>query len=237
MRLIERGEKSGIRLRLLGGVAIRLLCKDIITEHPRLDRLCGDIDFVGLSENTKIIEEVLHEEGFKPHKEFNFLNVASRMLFSRNDMRLDVILDEFRMNHHWPIRERLLPDTATLPIEDLMLTKLQIVQLNEKDVTDLLALGLKSNTAPFDLPYIEDLCLSSWGFTYTVTNNCKKILDINGDFANNCFNAARNTYIHWVEKLQIANKSLVWRFRSLIGTKLRWYDKVEEEPLIDKAFS
>ena len=144
MRLVERGENKGIRLRLLGGVAVRLLCKDILPQYPQLERLCGDIDLAGLSENTKIIEEVLSEEGFNPHKEFNFLNFSSRLLFSNGGLKVDVILDEFRMNHRWSIRERLLPDLKTLPFEDMIMTKLQIVKLNKKDLTDLLALVLKA---------------------------------------------------------------------------------------------
>ena len=231
MHLIERGENKGTRLRLLGGVAVRLLCKDILPQYPQLERLCGDIDLAGLSENTKIINEVLSEEGFNPHKEFNFLNVSSRMLFSKEGLKVDVILDEFRMNHRWPIRERFLPDTTTLPMEDLMLTKLQVVQLTEKDMTDLLTLGLKSSAVSLDLPYIEDLCLASWGFTYTVTNNCKKILDISGDIADNHLGSARQSYIHLAEKLEKAGKSLAWRFRSLIGPCLRWYEPAEE-PII-----
>lgn len=228
LRLIEQGEDKGIRLRLLGGVAIRLLCKDVITEHPRLDRLCADIDLAGLSENTKIIEEVISEEGLKPHKEFNFLNVSSRMLFSKDALKVDIILDEFRMNHRWPIHNRLLPDLKTLPLEDIIMTKLQIVQLNRKDLTDLLAMALKAEQGQLDLTYLTGLCTKSWGFTYTVVNNCETIMS-------QCSNVLGG-YIELstLKKLraEIKNtkKGIGWKLRGLIGDRIRWYE-LAEEPL------
>lgn len=231
LRLIEKGEDKGIRLRLLGGVAIRLLCKDVIAEHPQLDRLCGDIDLAGLSENSRTIEEVLQAEGFESHKEFNFLNVSSRMLFSKDGLKVDVILDEFRMNHRWPIRECLLPDTRTLPIEDIMMTKLQVVHINKKDLTDLLAVALKAEQVQLDLAYLTGLCMKSWGFTYTVVNNCETVMSQCNKIIGR--NAELSILRNLCGEVKSVRKGVGWKLRSLIGNIIRWYE-IAEEPTVFK---
>lgn len=230
MRLIERGENKGIRLRLLGGVAVRLLCKDVIVEYPQLDRQCGDIDLAGLSENTKVIDEILQAEGFKPHKEFNFLNVSSRMLFSKDGLKVDVILDEFRMNHRWPIRNRFLPDLKTLPLEDILLTKLQIVQLNRKDLTDLLAMVLKAEQCQLDLPYLTELCTKKWGFMYTVLNNCEDVLSQCNNIIGR--NAELSILRNLRDEIKGARKGIAWKLRGIVGKRIRWYE-CAEVPVIE----
>ena len=228
LSFVQEGDRRGIRLRVLGGVAVRLLCKEIISEHSQLDRLCGDVDIAGLSEDAPQIGEILQRQGFQPHREFNFLNVSSRMLFSKERLKVDVILDEFRMNHRWPIRERLLPGQTVLPFEDLMLTKLQVVHLSEKDVTDLLALGLKSFDESPDISYMKGLCLHSWGFTHTVFRTCQKLTNLNGEILDHNQEQAIGIYTCLADELKHAKKSLKWRIRAMIGERILWYEPAEE---------
>lgn len=228
LSFVQEGDRHGIRLRVLGGVAVRLLCKEIIVEHSQLDRLCGDIDLAGLSENATVIGEMLQSQGFQPHREFNFLNVSSRMLFSRGNLKVDVILDEFRMNHRWPIRERLLLGQAVIPLEDLMLTKLQVVHLNKKDVTDLLALGLKSTCESPDISYMTRVCLHSWGFTHTILKTCRELINLNGKILNHNREQATLVYSRLADRVKYAKKSLRWRLRAIFGERLRWYEPAEE---------
>lgn len=232
LNLVNEAEKRVIRLRLLGGIAVCLLCKEVIAQYPQLDRICGDIDFAGLSEDAGVITEILENNGFQAKKEFNFVNASSRMLFSRKGLRVDVILDEFRMNHKWSIRDRLLGGLVTLTLEDLILTKLQIVQINQKDIIDLLALGITAGSSKVDYSYILDLCLRKWGFTYTVENNCTKVINYNEITSNLDFpNEALNIYRKIKNELSQSTKSVVWKMRNIVGKRTRWYEVTDDSSI------
>lgn len=228
LNLVKDGEAARIRIRLLGGVAVRLLCREVILEHPELDRQCGDIDLAGLSEDSVEIERLLRNRGFIPNREFNFLNESSRMLFLRGRLKADVILDEFRMNHRWPIRKRLVDGLATLPFEDILLTKMQIVDLTEKDITDLLALGLLGASSEIDFPYILRVSLGSWGFTQTVLRTCENVAaSAPGRIRGSASEAI--SFFHSMERrIEEAPKSTAWWLRSLFGRRIRWYESAEE---------
>ncbi len=231
LKIIEEGNQKSIRLRLLGGIAVYHLCKDIIAQYSQLQRTSYDIDFAARSEDTEIIEKVLNGQGFKPHKEFNFINASSRMLFSRDNLKVDIILDEFRMNHRWLIKERLFGNMDTIPLEDLILTKLQIVHPDNKDILDLFILGIFFSTNTIDMEYIKERCLSSWGFTYTVPNTCRRVIDYKTKNFLDFQSDALKVYMQIIDELSHAKKSFIWKARNIIGKQIRWYE-VAEEPTI-----
>jgi len=228
LRLVDRGEVEGIRLRLLGGIAVRTLCRDVIAKHPQLDRLCGDIDLAGRSEDTKQIEHVLQMEGFKPCREFNFVNVGSRMLFTTGGLKVDVILDEFRMNHRWFVRTRLSADTTTLPIEDIFLTKLQIVNLTEKDTSDLVILAAKAAGLPVDVCYMKRVSMRSWGMSHTVLKNCRKATHACRRLLGDKNAVELSVFDCLAKAITETRKPLRWRLRNLLGERFRWYEPAEE---------
>lgn len=234
IKIIQDGEAEGVRLRALGGIAIRLLCKDVIVQHPELDRRCGDIDLAGFGKDMKRIGDVLGRHGFEPHKEFNFVNESNRLLFSRNRLKIDVLLDEFRMNHSWSIHDRLLEGEYTLPFEDLVLSKLQVVHLTKKDFSDLLVLGLSSQAEGADMDYLGRVAAKCWGFTHTVLQNSERVLRDGDGIVTGGTEKAGAFFERVLHATEVAQKRPSWYLRSLFAERVRWYEPAEEPCLIEE---
>jgi hypothetical protein len=103
-RIAERANRDSLPLRLLGGVAVRLRAKD------------------GLN------------LGYTPHVRFNSMYGQERLLFfdREHDRQVDILVGTFRMSHEIRLGKRLDMEPLTIPLVELLLTKLQIVELNEK---------------------------------------------------------------------------------------------------------
>src|SRR5450755_3111921 len=135
-RLATAAGKRDLPLRLVGGLAVRIRAPD--TFHPSLTREYKDIDFVTPKGRSKPVAGFIAEMGYAPQEQFNAMNGHERLLFHDmvNRRRLDVFIGVFRMCHEIPIGDRVTQDPMTVPLTELLLTKLQIVHLNEKDLRD-----------------------------------------------------------------------------------------------------
>ena len=80
---------------------------------------------------------------------------------------MDVFVSSFRMCHEIPLEKRLSVDEDTVPLAELLLTKLQIIELNEKDVRDTVALLLEHDVTDDDAGvnagHIAELCCGRLG--------------------------------------------------------------------------
>jgi hypothetical protein len=132
--LVAEGQARGVPIRLLGGMAV-YLSSPHAREGP-LARPYGDLDVVSYSRRTQALKEVFEARGFTANARFNSLHGAQRMMFYHHDpdYPVDVFLDTFSMCHKLPLLGRLEASSVTLPLADLLLTKLQVVQINEKDL-------------------------------------------------------------------------------------------------------
>jgi hypothetical protein len=234
-RILAAAQAGGITLRLLGGLAVRL--RSPSAGHRALARGYPDIDFVAASRRSRAVEALLAELGYTPNKEFNLLNGASRLLFYdlAHERQIDVFVGQFEMCHRLPIGERLEAEQLTIPLAELLLTKLQIVQLNEKDVRDICALLLdhacgEGDGETINLARITQLCADDWGLWKTVTLSLRKVQDFcdayDLDAANKLMIVERVTVLR--QALERAPKSLKWRMRAAIGERVQWYDLPEE---------
>src|SRR5215217_3249438 len=168
LRTAEEAESEDLSLRLLGGVAIRLRAKDGL--HPALEREYADLDWMtpkGTSADVQRFFEVL---GYVPQTRFNALYGRERLLYfdEEHDRQVDVLVGTFRMSHEIPFGKRMTLEPLTVPLADLLLTKLQIIELNEKDVRDALALVHDHPVEEHDgdainAAHISKLCASDWG--------------------------------------------------------------------------
>src|SRR5207247_4413147 len=80
--------------------------------------------------------------GYEPHVSFNALNSKERLLFfdEAHGRQVDVFVGSFRMCHQIPLEKRLEVDETSIPLAELLLTKLQVIELNEKTVGDTVAI-------------------------------------------------------------------------------------------------
>ena len=184
-RIVEAGQAQGITLRLLGGLAVRL--RSPSATHRALARVYPDIDLATPARRSHMVETLLTDLGYEPDKSFNLLNGDSRLLFydQGRSRQIDVFVGAFEMCHRLPVAERLDSDALTIPLAELLLTKLQIVHMNEKDVRDICALLLdhpcgEADQETINLPRITRICAEDWGLWKTVTLSLHKVQDFAG---------------------------------------------------------
>lgn len=234
-RLVARAEAEGVPLRLLGGVAIRLRAPGALP--PALAREYGDLDFVTGRRTAGAATNLLRSEGYEPHVAFNALHGNERLLFfdTEHDRQVDVFVGEFRMSHRIPLGERLELEPGTVPLAELLLTKLQIAQLNEKDVRDALAVLHCHPVGDEDGDLVNAgrvaaLCAGDWGLWRTFTGNLAACRDCVGRY--DLPAADRTELVGRIDalsqRIQEEPKARAWRLRARVGERKRWYELPEE---------
>ena len=234
-RLLARAAGEGVPLRLLGGVAIRLRAPGGL--HPAFERRYADLDFATAKGASGKVQAFLREAGYEPHKAFNALNGNERLLFfdTANDRQVDVFVGSFSMSHKIPLGERLDLEPATVHLAELLLTKLQIAEVNEKDVRDALAIFHGHALADADGEHVNarrvaELCAADWGLWRTITGNlatCRDHVD-RYDVSGEEKERLRGRIDELLERIEQEPKSRGWKLRARIGERKRWYETPEE---------
>jgi hypothetical protein len=234
-RLLERAAAEGVPLRLLGGVAIRLRARGAIPLV--LERQCQDLDFVTLRSGGSRVTALLRTEGYEPHVAFNALHANERMLFfdDQNERQIDVFVGSFRMCHSVPLEGRIELEPDTLPLAELLLTKLQIAELNEKDVKDALVLlhdhPLGSGDGDsVNADRIARLCADNWGLWRTLVENltaCRAFVEV-FQLEPEAREVLEGRVDALLDRIDVEPKSRAWRLRAKIGDRKRWYETPEE---------
>src|SRR5215475_12189356 len=135
--LAQGAAEAGVGLKLLGGLAVRVLCPDL----PARRRAGQDMDFACLSRGRKNTAAFLEQAGCVPDRRFNNLNGDRQMYFTAPSGRpIDVMVDRLTMCHTLDFRPSFRKLPYTVDVVDLLLSKLQIVELNEKDARDIVQL-------------------------------------------------------------------------------------------------
>jgi hypothetical protein len=233
-RLLALGEEGGVGLRLLGGVAVRLRAPAL---PPALDREYKDLDFAIGKRDAGALDQLMRGAGYSPHVSFNAMHARERALFfdDHNGRQVDVFIDSFRMCHAIPLSDRLGLERGTVPLAELLLTKLQIIEVNEKDVRDTVLLmhghpiGERDDEA-INAARIAELCASDWGLWRTITANLQRCREHIGDYdledADSERIAAR--FDQLLERIEAEPKSRGWKLRARVGERKRWYNLPEE---------
>jgi hypothetical protein len=234
-RLIAAAAAQDLTLRLLGGLAVKLHSPS--AAHRALARAYPDLDFALVEKRGHKLESLLPALGYAANKSFNLLNGANRLLFfdDAHQRQVDVFVGRFHMCHAIPITERVAVEPLTLPLAELLLTKLQIVQLNEKDIRDICALVLDhpfgdTDRETLNLQRVADLCAQDWGLWKTVTVSLGKVVDFCDAY--DLDPRAKLTIGERLQMLRLAlddaPKALRWKVRAAVGEKIQWYDLPEE---------
>ena len=235
-RLLRAAEDRGLPLRLIGGVACCVRAGGGL--HPAFQRSYGDLDFVTGKKASGAAQKLFRESGYAPQVTFNALNSKERLLFvdEENERQVDVFVGGFSMSHTIPLQGRIEVDPETVPLAELLLMKLQVHELNEKDVCDALAIVHghpigDSDGDTVNAARIAELCASDWGLWRTITAN----LDTCFAHVARCeLDAAdgeelRGRLSSLRERIDAEEKSRAWRLRAKIGERKRWYETPEEK--------
>jgi len=246
-RILDEAKERGIILRLFGGVAVKYHCPS--ATHRSLQRSYPDLDFFGKGKQGREIRKLFTDLGYEPNQRFNALHGATRLIFedAKNQRVVDIFLDVFRMCHTFHLGDRLALDDYTIPISDLLLTKLQVVEINEKDIRDLIAIlkdhdvleGIDSRDKEvIDAGYISSLCADDWGLCKTLSLTLRKLLTFLSNYelepeANQILHTRIGKLSHAIETVP---KSFKWKLRDKIGERKRWYD-LPEVPIRTQSVS
>ncbi len=235
-RLIEAARANSILLRAIGGLAVRVKSGDFQKFFSREYR---DLDFVVADNERRRIEPFFQEMGYESDRQFNILNGSKRQIYldPNSERHVDIFIGNFEMCHKLPINSRLHLDPVTVPLADLLLSKAQIAKLNRKDALDIASILLYNETGNDDagrinLDYIAKLCGQDWGLYKTTSINLKRVEVVVGYEKLNLLEAERELILKRISEIQrtfeAMPKSLAWQMRDKVGTRVRWYEEVEE---------
>ena len=232
-------ESADLPVRLLGGVGVAL--HDHRPVPAALERGYGDLDVVIPPKSARAMTGVMTAGGYEPNERFNALHGAQRMLFYDldNKRQVDVFVGTFSMCHRLDLSGRLGEHAYSLDAADLLLTKLQIHEINRKDLIDAVRLLLTHENADIgggagtpdamSLDRLRSVTSTDWGWFTTVTDNLQLVRSAAADLLDPEDAAgveARADVID--ESLRAAPKSMRWKARSVVGRKTPWYELPEE---------
>jgi hypothetical protein len=240
LEYVQEAANKNITLRIMGGLAIYLHsknCEGLWGSLGRLgEKVFTDIDFMSYSYLNSKILEFFKKKGYS--YEQDFLNIGrKRLIFTGGAVpMIDVFFDKLEMCHVINLKDRLKVDSPTIPLADLLLEKLQIVRINEKDIKDVIVLLRAHNVGENDedtinIKYIANLFYDDWGFYYTATTNLEKVrryLDGCNVLTDKDRIDIANKINTIIAEVNSAPKSLHWKIRAKVGPRKKWYQEVDE---------
>jgi hypothetical protein len=240
-RIIAVADERKVPLRILGGAAIRMHCPKHEEMYERLKRAPKhDMDFVTYSKFRPKTKELFVDLGYEPYISLMLTGATGRHRQIFNDKEgnkaIDVFLGKLEMCHVLDYTGRLELDTPTVPLAELLLQKLQIVQTNEKDIQDVIILLReydigKTDKEEINGDYVAKLLSTEWGFYHTVTLNLPKIKQFMDKYPT-LTAEDKKVVSERIDKLQAiiegTPKTLQWRLRAKVGPAKKWYNAVEE---------
>jgi hypothetical protein len=237
IQAVETANEEEVPLKLLGGQAVRYLTPDF----PPRQRDDQDIDFASVSRAKRPVLELLTGLGFQGDRRFNTMHGHRQMYFTSpaNGAAADVIMDRLHMCHVLEFAARIDRMPYTLDVTDLLLSKLQVVEQNEKDVHDIVYLLAAFEVREGDEPGTVGLArfakvlAEDWGWWRTATGNLDRVVElVRGDLARLVPGGARFDPVEQAAALrdhaQTMPKTLKWKLRARLGERVQWYETPEE---------
>jgi len=238
LEALSQDKNKHIILRLIGALAFRTHCSNHGYIQDELGRVFTDIDFASYHQYFKDIIALLTELGYIEDKMVTQLFGEFRLLFHdpKNGRHIDIFFDKLVFSHVIPLKERLEADILTIPLAELLLEKMQIAQLNEKDLIDTIMLLREhpigqSDDETINCQIVCSLCANDWGLWRTVTGNLALVSEFLGKYQQ-LSEVDRKVVSERVREMQMRieafPKTFRWKLRSKIGERMKWYKDVEE---------
>jgi hypothetical protein len=241
-RIVQSAKAQGLILRLLGSLAFQMHCPRHGSLQAKMGRAYTDIDFASYGQQAKGIRELLARLGYVEDREVFVVSEGGRAIFEnpkthmQTHMHVDVFYGKLDFSHVIPWDGRLEADEPTIPLAEMLLEKMQIVQINEKDVIDTIMLLLEHPLGDGDAETIHmgrvaGLCASDWGLWRTVTMNLGKVgllvqgyPQLDGEAKAHVGRQVEQA----LARIDAEPKPIAWRLRARVGDRVKWYKDVEE---------
>ena len=236
-RILEAATKAGLALRLAGSLAVLRRCPQFGSLASR-DRAYRDIDLVGYAGQARDVQELLTRLGYVENREVFVVAEGGRAIFEHaaNGLHVDVFYDKLDFCHVIRLDGRLEADSPTIPLAEMLLGKMQIVRINQKDIVDSIVLLLEhplgeTDSETVNVGRIARLCAANWGLWRTVTMNLDKIRRTAEGGVQ--LGDAQKTHVitqldALLARIAAEHKPLAWRLRARVGDRIKWYKDVEE---------
>jgi hypothetical protein len=240
-RLTSEAQKQGLILRVMGPIALHFYFPDYVDLYRRLERLSErvftDIDYASYGKCRGKLVPFFEKMGYDLEKRSAMLSGGERHIYFGDRIpMIDVFYDRLNYNHPIDYRGRLEINPYCVSLTDLLLQKLQIVQINDKDLKDAMLLLLAASAGMADdgmvnTRYIAKLMSDDWGFYYTSTSNLVKVkgaVDGVAVLSDQHRMTIRQKADLILQAIEDAPKSGRWKDRAKVGTKKLWYNEVSD---------
>ena len=237
-RILEAGEKAGILMRVIGSLAFQMHCPQYGYLQAALGRAYTDIDFAAYGRQSKQIQELMAGLGYMENREVFIFSEGERAIFDKpqTGLHVDVFYEKLDFCHTIYWNDRLEVDAPTIPLTELLLEKMQIVKINEKDVIDTIMLLLEhplgeSDRETINIRLTSQLCANDWGLWRTTTMNLDKVKQLAQGYGQLSLEQKSSVTAQVDEILvclQKEPKPLAWRLRDRVGDRVKWYKDVDE---------
>jgi len=238
LNALGREENKHIIMRLIGALAFRTHCAKFGSIQDDLGRVFTDIDFASYRRFFKDITTLMTSLGYEEDKMVTRLFSEVRLLFHDPiyGRHIDIFFDKLNFSHIIPLKGRLEVDSPTLPLAELLLEKLQIAQINEKDIIDVIMLLREHQIGQSDDNMINSkvvcgLCANDWGLWRTATGNLELIKQFMNNYAQlnqTDRRVVKDRIDQMIELIDNHPKSFKWKARASVGERVKWYKDVEE---------
>ena len=242
---VKETEDKSIILRIMGGLAIYLHSQEHKQLWENLERLgkkvFTDIDFVSYGKFRGQMLKFFQNRGFTINQTMLYYYGKKRHIYyGQRIPMVEVFFDKLEMNHTIDFKNRLPVDSPTIPPAELLLQKIQMVRMNEKDIKDAIILIRAHELGKEDKEKINQASigaslLSDWGFYYTATTNLQKIINSLSNYdalGEEDIRVVKERINGLLSYLEEEPKSMKWKSRALLGTKKKWYSEVDEWDVI-----
>ena len=240
LKLVAEAEAAGAPIRVLGSLGVSIHCPGTAHLLPSFKRTYSDIDFAAYRRHARQVTRVLSGAGYVEDRQLAIDSEGRRGLYDHasNGTHVDVFFDVLEFCHPIALSGRLELDSPTLPVADLLLSKLQIVKINEKDVIDAILLILEHRLVDggddrdtVDARRVARACAGEWGLWRTLTINLEKVMALAGTYEQLSGEQRATVEARVGElmaRIEAEPKPLTWRVRAKVGERRQWWTDVEE---------
>ena len=176
--------------------------------------------------------------GYREDPEINLYFAGQRMVFNHSGtgIHIDIFFDKLNFCHMIRWANRLEQDSPTIPLAEMLLEKMQIVKINEKDIIDTIMLLLEHPLGDRDvdtinIARISSLCSQDWGLWRTLTMNLRKVAQLGQGYkelgASEISHLAAQVEAA-LQKIDQEPKTLSWKIRAKVGDRVKWYQDVDD---------
>jgi hypothetical protein len=236
--IVAEAQTQGAVVRLLGAVAFNIHCPTYGHFQHEAKRHFTDLDFAAYFSHNAAIRKAFTKLGFEEDREVAVVFARERMIYNMpgTELHVDIFFDKLNFCHPIPWAGRLEVDSPTIPLAELLLEKMQIVQINPKDIIDTIMLLREhpldqSDHDTINASRIAAMCAKDWGLWRTVTMNLKKTVEISKEYtwlADADRDIVIDKIVQLLKIIDAQPNSSSWNIRNKIGDRVKWYKEVHE---------